>query len=147
MQHLNGAPLRCRQSPGSGSQQGKPFSAIPSQSSLLNCVDRTVRALWVWNEYIVAELILPRNQVFLSTFPFSDLIMTLGIATENSGRFPGCVENLRRRDFKVVVKNVRLRQMQPFENVHVAIVRYPDRLADRAIGLRRDRRGIDHQRL
>src|SRR5258705_11660022 len=114
MQHLNGAPLRCRQSPGSGSQQGKPFSAIPSQSSLLHCVDRTVRALRVWNEYVVAELILPRDQVFLSAFPFNDLIVTLGITTEDSRRFPACVQDLRRSYFKVIVKDVRLRQMQPF---------------------------------
>src|SRR5450631_1419617 len=114
---------------------------------LLHCVDRTVRALRIWNEDVVAELILPRGKVFLSAFTFGNLIMTLGIATEDSRRFPACVQDLRRGYFEVVVKNVRLRQMQPFEDVHVAIVGYADRLADRNIGLRRDRDGVDHQRV
>src|ERR1039457_2061572 len=60
---------------------------------LLHCVDRPVRALRVWNEDVVAELILPRDQVFMSAFAFSDLIMTLGIATENSRGFPACVQD------------------------------------------------------
>src|SRR5258708_3131113 len=113
---------------------------------LTSYVDRTVRALWVRNEYVVAGLILPRDQIFLGAFPFDDLIMTLGIATENSRRFPGCVQNLRRRDFKIVEKNVRLRQVKPFEKMHVAIVRNPGGLANRDIGLRHDADSVDHQR-
>src|SRR5260370_30859878 len=73
------------------------------QSFLLHGVDRAVRALCVWNEYIVAELILARNQIFLSALPFSDLIMTFGIAAENSRGFPALFQNLRRRYLKVVV--------------------------------------------
>ncbi len=35
--------------------------------------------------------------------------------------------------------------MQPLENVHVAIIGYADRLADRDIGLRHDGGGVDQQ--
>ena len=38
----------------------------------------------VWNEDVVAELILPRDQVFLLALSLGDLIMTLGKAPENS---------------------------------------------------------------
>src|SRR6202043_2077264 len=136
--HSNGAPPPCRRTPVSGSSQGKCFWAIPSRSSLFHGVDRTVGALGIGNENVVAELILPRDKVFLGAFAFSDLIMTVGIATENSCRLPGCLQDLRRRDFKIVVENIRLRQIKPFENMHVAIVRNSGGLADRDIGLRRD---------
>src|SRR5438309_5728902 len=88
-----------------------PMSNRPClQSSLLARVDRTVRALRVCNEDVVAELILPRHQIFLFALPLGDLEMALGIAAEDSRRLPGCLENLGRRYFKVVVENVRLRQ-------------------------------------
>src|ERR1700726_754857 len=83
------------------------------QGSLLIRVDRAVGSLWIRNEDVVAELILAGDGVFLIAFPFSDLIMTRGIAAENSRRLPGCVENLRRRYFKIVVENVGVRQMDP----------------------------------
>src|SRR6266436_7432742 len=98
---------------------------MPSRSSSFHstisfhCANRPVRALRIRNEYVVAELVLPRNKVFLNAFAFSDLIMSLGISTENAGRFPGFVEDLRRRDFKIVVENVRLCQIKPFENMHI----------------------------
>src|ERR1700675_868300 len=88
---------------------------------LFHGMDRAVLALRVCNEDVVAELILSGDQIFLFALALDDLIMTLRVAAENSRRFPGCVENLRRRYFKIVVKHVRLRQMQPFDNVHVTI--------------------------
>src|SRR3984893_1944998 len=116
------------------------------QGSLLLDRARAVGSLWIRNEDVVAELILAGDEVFLLAFPFGDLIMTRGIAAENSRRLPGCVETLRRRYFKIVVENVALRQMDPFDDMHVAVIRDADRLADRDIGLRDDRDGVDDQR-
>src|SRR5947209_4011896 len=49
---------------------------------LFRHVNRAVWALRVWNEDIVAELVLAGNQIFLSAFAFRDLIVPFRIASE-----------------------------------------------------------------
>jgi hypothetical protein len=49
--------------------------------------------------------------------------MTLGMPAENSFRFPGRGQDFRRHYFKVAVKHIRLRQVELFKDMHVAIIR------------------------
>ena len=72
------------------------------------------------NEYVIAILILAGNQVFLFAFAFDDLVMPIGIAAKNTRGFPGCGQNLRRHNFEFVMENVRLGQIQPFDDMHMS---------------------------
>src|SRR6266576_5572541 len=50
---------------------------------LFRCVNRSVRALCVRDEYVVAELILARDQVLLLALALGDFIMPIGVAAKN----------------------------------------------------------------
>src|SRR5271170_5557426 len=99
------------------------------------------------NEYVVAVLILAWDEIFLFAFAFDDFVMTIGIAAKNARRLPRRGQNLRRRNFKVVMQNIRLRQMEPLDDMHFAVVWNADRFADRDIGLWRNGSRVDHQHI
>src|SRR5208282_3519143 len=80
------------------------FWATPCVASSFRCVDRSVRVLGMRHEYVVAEFILPGDEVFLHAFAFDDLVMTFRVAAENPPGFPGRGQNLWRRDLHVVVE-------------------------------------------
>src|SRR5437764_3559187 len=60
----------------------------PYFAFLFRHVKRAVWALRVWNEDIVAELVLAGNQIFLSAFAFRNLIVPFWIAPEYLSRLP-----------------------------------------------------------
>src|ERR1700749_1846089 len=77
---------------------------------------RSVGILRMRDEYVVAERVLPGNQVFLLPFAFGDFIVAFRVAAEDAARLPCRGQNLWGSDFQNVVEDVRAGKVKPLYN-------------------------------
>ena len=76
-----------------------------------------------------------------------DVELARALAEEDARGLPRRGEDLGRGNLEVDVQNVLVREVDAFDDVHIAIVRHADGLADRERRLRQNIDGIDDKRV
>src|ERR1700730_6985832 len=77
----------------------------------------------------VAVLVDTLAEVSLQADTFDDIEFPGPLPEKYPRRLPGCGQYLRRDDLDVVVHDIGALQMDPFDDVQIAVVRHPGGLA------------------
>src|SRR5262245_9554509 len=96
---------------------------------------------------VVAVLVFCFPIVALLTYALDDIELTRALTEEDPRGPPGLGEDLRRSNIEIDVEDVLVGEIDAFNDVHIAIVRHADRLADRKRRLRQDVDRIDDKRV
>src|SRR5215469_14227767 len=99
------------------------------------------------DKHMVALRVETLGKIALQANALDNVELPRALPEPDARRLPWLCQHMRRVDLHVEVQDIRRREMDPLDNLHVAIVRHAHRLVYREHGLWFDIDGLDDERI